>query len=422
MTRKFQVPQDQFLSRSFLFLRAAANHAGPPAKRTGRHFLTWARNGIYHSLRAAKLLPGEAVLVPSYICKVVPEAVEGFGAQVVYYGITKDCRIDFGDLESKLERSPRALIAAHYFGFPQPAADLRTFCDRHRLYFIEDCAHVLRSEREGELLGTFGDASVFSLRKFFPLYDGAELILNGSQDGLEVDWAGESTLYTLKIAKDLADQIIGQSLGGVARVPFQLLMSLASRIFAALKSRPESRALAVEKTDAAFDIELVNSAMSRLSSVVYNHSDVSRIASARKSNYLFLQRELRSVPGIRFLSADLPEGVCPWVFPVFLDKEPDACGALREQGIPAVNWEGVRPASLPTDLFPDADFLYQNLIFLPVHQNLTENDLLLIAQAVKRVVKSPVSVSSATVYSGSAQCVAIEAGSEKILRQGTNQS
>jgi hypothetical protein len=174
--------------------------------------------------------------------------------------------------------------------------------------------------------------------------------------------------------------------------------------------------LAVEKTDATFDVQLVNFPMSRLSSLIYSHSDASRIASKRKSNYLFLQRELRTAPEIRFLSPELSDGVCPWVFPVFIGKIQDACAALRKEGIPAINWEGVRPASLPRDLFPDADFLYRNLVFLPVHQNLTENDLLLMAQAVKRVMKTPVSATSATVYPEPAAGDPVKAGSGKILR------
>jgi hypothetical protein len=46
------------------------------------------------------------------------------------------------------------------------------------MVLIEDCAHVLCGESEGEPIGTIGDAAVFSWRKFLPLYDGADLVLN----------------------------------------------------------------------------------------------------------------------------------------------------------------------------------------------------------------------------------------------------
>ena len=386
MTRKFQVPQEPRFSRDFFSFRNNPDQAIPAAKESRRFSLNWARNGIYHSLTAMKLLSGDAVLVPSYVCKTVPEAIHGFGARVVYYRVSKDCRIDFADLESRLDSRSRALIAVHYFGFPQLASDLRNFCDRHGLYFVEDCAHVLRSESEGKPLGSYGDASVFSLRKFLPLFDGAELILNRSQDELEIPWAAESLLYTLKSAKDLLDQWIGHSSNPALRIPFQYMSSLA-RLFAGLKSRPGSRALAVEKTDATFDLQLVGSPMSRLARMVYNHSDIPLVVRRRIANYQVLQRELLPVPGIRFLSSELPVGICPWVFPVIFNETPDACTALREQGIPARNWQGVRPTDLPQDAFPDSDFLYRNLVFLPVHQDLRATQMSQIAKAVKNVLR-----------------------------------
>src|SRR5277367_498651 len=374
VTRKTQVPQDPFLSCKFLRLRRTPNRASI-SQESQHYFFNWARNGIYHSLRAAKILPGDSVLVPSYVCKVVPEAIQGYGASVLYYRVAQNCSPDFSDLDNKLDRRTRALVAVHYFGFPQPVTELREFCDRHGLYFIEDCAHVLRTNGAGGQLGSFGDASVFSLRKFFPLYDGAELILNRSQDELQVNCAPESLLYTLKTVKDGADQLIAHSLGPIARAPFEYLMSRAKSIFAVLKTRSSSRALTTEKTDAAFDLQLVNLSMSGLSSLLYAHFDASKIEAQRRANFAFLRRELSSLPGLRFLYSELPAGVCPWVFPVIFGEQQDACQALRAEHIPASNWGGVRPLDLPLGAFPDADFLYRNLVFLPVHQNLTTEDL-----------------------------------------------
>jgi len=54
-------------------------------------------------------------------------------------------------------------------------------------------------------------------------------------------------------------------------------------------------------------------------------------------------------------------------------------------GIPAIAWDGVRPAGIFPDEFPRADFLYDNLVMLPVHQSLRRRDLELIAESVERV-------------------------------------
>jgi dTDP-4-amino-4,6-dideoxygalactose transaminase len=56
--------------------------------------------------------------------------------------------------------------------------------------------------------------------------------------------------------------------------------------------------------------------------------------------------------------------------------------SLRERGIPAATWGGVRPQGLDPKQFADADFLYDNLVFLPVHQDLTSDSLQRIIEVV----------------------------------------
>ncbi len=81
----------------------------------------------------------------------------------------------------------------------------------------------------------------------------------------------------------------------------------------------------------------------------------------------------------------LPAGVCPFVLPVFFEGLPRAHFILRNLGIQATAWDGVKPSRVKKGLFGEADFLYENLTFLPVHQDLERHHLALILEAVKRV-------------------------------------
>jgi len=45
----------------------------------------------------------------------------------------------------------------------------------------------------------------------------------------------------------------------------------------------------------------------------------------------------------------------------------------------------VRPGNLDPQQFPVADFLYDNLVFLPIHQNLNQAALQKIVQCVKKI-------------------------------------
>jgi perosamine synthetase len=355
-----------------------------------RYLFFWARNAIYHSLRALGVQPGEAVLVPAYICAAAVEPIEAFGANVVYYEVGRDCIPDFSDLEAKIDTQTRAVLAVHYFGFPCGIRQIRDICNKHGLYLIEDCAHVLQGEEGGQPLGTFGETSVFSWRKFLPLYDGGELVLNHWERELRVDWQRERFLFTLRVAKNLLERALPDTVAGALR-PFRLRQPFPPESKTTTPDRlpPKyNRLLNVNPNSSSFDEMMVNFPMSRLSRVLLEHSVVENIVAKRRFNYLYFQHAMTELKGLRPLFENLPSGVCPWVFPVFFDHMSNGHFALRKLGIPAVSWGGVRHPGISSAQFPSADFLYENLIFLPVHQNLRQNDLNLIVEAVKNVLEN----------------------------------
>ncbi len=98
-----------------------------------------------------------------------------------------------------------------------------------------------------------------------------------------------------------------------------------------------------------------------------------------------LGERIQGIRGVTSLFPRLDEGVCPWVYPLRFEGRPKAHLELRAMGIPAIAWDGVRPAGIFPDEFPRADFLYDNLVMLPVHQSLRRRDLELIAESVERV-------------------------------------
>jgi hypothetical protein len=92
--------------------------------------------------------------------------------------------------------------------------------------------------------------------------------------------------------------------------------------------------------------------------------------------------------GIRPLFPKLLARVCLWVLPVVFDNCPGAHFRLRERGIPDVAWGGVRHSRLPRHVFQDADFLYDDIVFLPIHQCLEPKQILTIATAVKELLSA----------------------------------
>ena len=385
-SKQFEVPQEQLLSwHNFSRRSNIARLAGIPQK-TRRYLFFWARNALYHSLRALDIRSGEGVLVPAYICAAAVEPIEAYGAKAVFYGVRRDCIPDFSDLEAKIDGGTRAILAVDYFGFPCGIRQIRQICDQHRLFLIEDCAHVLGGKDGGQLLGSFGEASVFSWRKFLPLYDGGELVLNRGQRELTVDWSRESFMFTARVAKNMLEEVLTEVLPSALRI-LRFRPPPPAETAAPPGRHPmrHDRLLHVDPNSPSFDKEMVNFPISRLSRVLLEHCALESIIAKRRGNYFYLQHQLAELKGIKLLFDDLPAAVCPWVLPLFFEGMPNGHVPLRKLGIPAVTWGGVRHPGICSAEFPAADFLYENLVFLPVHQDLRPKDLDLIIEAVKTV-------------------------------------
>ncbi len=380
------VPKEPVLSARWLARPAKrARPAGAGnASRPYRFF--WARNAIYHSLRALGVVADDQVLVPAYICAAAVEPIAAYGAKPVFYRIARDGSAELADVEARITPRTRAVLAVHFFGFPSDIRAFRALCDRRRLFLIEDCAHVLHGEVDGRPLGSFGDASVFSWRKLLPLENGGELFLNGGQRELRVDWSRESLPFTLKVAKDLFDRYAESGHHPVLRA-FSRSLGSAKRVVVRRTDSASGPAPlhAAESTSDSFIPALVNQPMSRVSRFLLDRFDIARVAAQRRANYLHLHERLSRVEGVQSFFSAPPEGVCPWVFPAVFENQANAHRLLRRLGIPAVSWDDVKPAGFSERMFPDAEFLYQNLVFLPVHQDLEEKHLDAIAEAALAV-------------------------------------
>jgi dTDP-4-amino-4,6-dideoxygalactose transaminase len=344
----------------------------------------WARNAIFHGLRALGIQPGQKILVPAYLCTAAIQPIEFFGAEVEFYAIGQDCVPCWRDLEARIRGNVRAVLAVHYFGFP---CDMEKFCtlrDRYNLFLIEDCAHVLGGMANEHRFGEFGDFSVFSPRKYLPIFDGGRLRLNRPAPEFQVRFQFESPVFTFRVAKNLLERrklLDGPLLSSAEPQPQEAVGERESSRDRGLPEKPRY----VFPNSASFLPWMADFPMSRLSKHLLTHFPIESIASKRRANYDRLLEKLSGFRCVQPLFEHLAPGVVPWVLPVTIGQLPGAHTRLRALGIPAVTWDGVRDSRISAREFPDADFLYNHLVFLPIHQNLGAGDLDLIAAAVAKV-------------------------------------
>ena len=378
------VPQDPLFSATALTFRSGSRETAG----TACFDFFWARNAIFHGLRALGIRPGQKILVPAYLCTAAIEPIEYFGAKVEFYAILRNCAPDWSDLETKIRGDVRAILAVHYFGFP---CDIEKFCalrDQYNLFLIEDCAHVLDGV-PNHRLGEFGDFRVFSPRKYLPVFDGGRLRLNRPAPGFQVRFQFESPLFTLRVAKNLVERRKPPTASLAVLPPLepQPEEARSERELALDHGRPE-KPLYVFPNGTSFLPWMAHFPMSRLSKHLLSHFPILNIASKRRANYDYLLERVSRLEGVQPLFERLGPGVVPWVLPLTIGERPDAHTALRALGIPAVTWGGVRDPRISACEFPEADFLYEHLVFLPIHQDLETAHLDLIADAVATVCRT----------------------------------
>ncbi|MCG9023861.1 aminotransferase class I/II-fold pyridoxal phosphate-dependent enzyme, partial [Laribacter hongkongensis] len=133
---------------------------------TARAFMG-GRAALLAVVRALGLGQGDEVIVPAFSCQCVANAIRFAGASVRYADIETDSfGLDLDATRAALGPATRAILLQHTFGLPsRDTAGLLQLAHERGLWVIEDCAHALGARWQGRLLGTLGDAAVFSFER-----------------------------------------------------------------------------------------------------------------------------------------------------------------------------------------------------------------------------------------------------------------
>ena len=114
---------------------------------------------LHLALLALDVGPGDEVILPSYVCTAVLNAVRYVGAQPVLADICEDTfNIAPASVRRCITPRTRAIIVPHMFGVPADIAALQQF----DVPIIEDCAQSLGATVGDVLTGSMGDFAVFS--------------------------------------------------------------------------------------------------------------------------------------------------------------------------------------------------------------------------------------------------------------------
>ena len=122
-----------------------------------------ARTGLYALLRSLGVGQGDEVIITGFTCTAVPVPVIQCGAVPVYADIDpRTYGMDPPSVERLIGPKTRAVVVQHTFGIPAAVTELVSLARSRGIYVIEDACLALGSRLNGKLLGSFGDATIFS--------------------------------------------------------------------------------------------------------------------------------------------------------------------------------------------------------------------------------------------------------------------
>ena len=123
-------------------------------------------SGLHILVKSLNIKDGDEVLVPSFTFAASVNAIIYENAKPVFVDIEPETyNLDPEDLERKITRKTKAIMAVDVFGHPAEWDRILEIACKYNLKVIDDSCEALGAEYKGRKVGQFGDAACFA---FYP--------------------------------------------------------------------------------------------------------------------------------------------------------------------------------------------------------------------------------------------------------------
>lgn len=355
-------------------------------------YTTSGRASILLALEQLGVGPDDRVLMPTYHCPTMIAPVDALGAQAVFYPITTSGAPDMQWLARLSSSGVKVMLAAHFFGLPQPMAAIRQWCNERGIALIEDCAHALFGRSQGRPIGHWGDVAIGSLTKFLPVPEGGCWVSN--QTALTPPSLHPSSVMVhIKAGIDVVDVgVIYQRLPGLNRL-LHYCLALMRRLRPATKTSASlQNPLPLPDNEQAMgdftiDSTLAHRQLSNPSRWLSQMAPRERNVALRRRNYELFLKLLPTNAALRPLFPELPEHSAPYVFPLWVQNPDPGYAQLRTMQFPVSRWDRLWPG-VPV-MSSDAGVGWSHHVLqLACHQDLRESDIQRIAEVVSALFSS----------------------------------
>lgn len=294
-------------------------------------------DAIALSLKALGIGAGDEVITTPMTFIATVGAIVQTGAHPVFVDSEDGFVIDASKIEARITKRTKAIVPVHYTGNVTDMLRIKAIASKHKLYIVEDACQSIGASLEGKPVGSWGETACFSLH---PLKN------------LNV-WGDGGMIVTR--SKALAEQLrLYRNHGLINRdeVEFFAYNSRLDSLQAVIGNR------LIEQTEFITEKRIANA--KRYDEALQNLKDDIQIPIRRPAvkhvYHLYIVRVKKRDELLAYLNQNGIEAKIHYPIPVHLQKAAQHLGYRRGD-------------------FPICEEDCKNVITLPAHQHLTDDEL-----------------------------------------------
>lgn len=335
---------------------------------TGARHAVLVSNGtaaLHATCFAAGIGPGDEVITTPITFAASANCALYCGGKPVFADINPETyNIDPDSIEKCITEKTKAVVAVDFTGQAVEVQRIREICDKHNLVFIEDAAHSLGTKFNGKPIGSLADMTEFS---FHPV---------------KTCTAGEGGAVTTN-DDELYKKLVLFRTHGITRVNEWM-------------DKPSEGGWYYQQVDLGYNYRITDMQAALLSSQL-DKLDI--FASRRKELVKRYNEAFNEMPEI-IVQKEIPESdTVRHLYIIQLDLEKLTCGrkevydALQAEGvgvnvhyIPVYSFPYYQKLGYKMGLCPNAEYLYERIISIPLYYSMTDEDQEMVIKAVKKVI------------------------------------
>lgn len=332
------------------------------------------------------ILPGRKILLPSYCCMEVVNKLITYGYDIRYIEPLADLTIDECLLREIIEKDEiAAYIHINYFGTTgMVSGETISFLQDKKVELLIDCCHTY-CNIDALVKAKHNYSFIFSLRKISPVPDGGLLIMNFDNKGEDIRFKKYNFFFKnfFFIIKEKILLNHKFRVNGLRKVENSLI-SFVSNLY--------------NNSPLKFRRLKVNNSLSPLmqpsvfvSYLLKNNDLIKSIVTLRIANFnrLYLYCDSLKIKVINLKIDNAGIQWCPQVLPI-LDTTKTLLSFMHSNSIYAYRWPYLELPKevLGNNQFPTANFFMENIVCIPIHQDLTCSNLEYIEDVIGKWKKS----------------------------------